>query len=83
MKHLLGVMIQGNMSVSGRDGLLTNWEGHEWPKVHSFAERQVGAAHKCKIFMQDGVPCHRSIIVTVLEEKEYQKSLTGLGTVLI
>ena len=72
--------------VSQRNGLtllFTNRDDHERAKVCLFAEielKQHINFHKCKIFKQDGAPCHQSKIVTALLKEKRIKVLDWPGT---
>ena len=62
-------MIWGGMSVNGTAGLYfllpgTTMTGQKYFDLLKDKLELHMAIHKCKIFMQDGVPCHRYKIVT-------------------
>jgi len=70
MKHMLSVMIWGAISTQGIAGLLfldpgTTMNGKKYLELMKKLELHM-AVDNCRIFMHDGVPCHRAKIVTDL-----------------
>ena len=68
-KHPASVMIWGGMSVNGTAGLFflppgTTMNDQKYVDLLKDKLKLYMAIHKCKIFMQDGAPCHRCKIVT-------------------
>ena len=78
MKHPPSVMIWGGMFVNGTAGLFflplgMTMNGQKYVDLLKDKLELHMAIHKCKIFMQDGTPCHRSKIVTqFLKSKKIQ-----------
>ena len=78
MKHPPSVMIWGEMFVNGTAGLSflppgTTMNGQKYVDLLKDKLELYVAIHKCKIFMQDNAPCHRSKIVTqFLKSKKIQ-----------
>ena len=78
MKHSLSIVIWGRISVNGTAGLFflppeTTMNGQQYVDLLKDKLELHMALHKCKIFMQDGGPRHRSKAVTqFLKSKKNQ-----------
>ena len=84
MKQPPSVMIWGGMSVNGTAGLFflppgTTMNGQKYVDLLKNKLELHMAIHKCKIFMQDGVPRHRYKIVTQFLKSKKIKILDWLG----